>query len=172
MDRENHEERSLAKSLGGAVGECPLPSAHDKLAEAHYFIHEMLENYHHPHEFRYSLSGFLQAARSTTLMLQSDLSSRQGFGEWYVEHQHELATSPDLRLLNQLRVRIVHQDSLVPASFMFAGYLKYGKPKLGFEIPLDPMRDSIEALIDVRRHFTDFAHPHRAWIGEELGIRR
>src|SRR5580692_730231 len=107
MDRENHEERSLAKSLGGAVGESPLPSAHDKLAEAHYFIHEMLENYHHPHEFRYSLSGFLQAARSTTLMLQSDLSSRQGFGEWYVEHQHELATSPDLRLLNQLRVRIV-----------------------------------------------------------------
>jgi hypothetical protein len=38
-------------------GRCPVPSAHDKLEEAHYFIHELIVKYHDPDEFRYSLSA-------------------------------------------------------------------------------------------------------------------
>lgn len=166
------EPKRLAKDLSGSPRECPIPSAHDKLAEAHYFIHEMLENYHYPHEFRYSLSGFLQAARSTTLMLQAELGSRSGFDQWYAERRRELSANPDLRLLNKLRVRVVHENSLVPASSMFVGYLKYRKPKAGFMMPLDPMTGTLIALVGARRTLADFAHPHRIWIGEEFGVQR
>jgi hypothetical protein len=164
--------QSLARSLSGSSNDCPIPSAHDKLAEAHYFIHDMLGNYHRPHEFRYSLSGFLQAARSTTLMLQSELRSRAGFDDWYAGRRQHLSTDADLRLLNRLRVRVVHQNSLVPASSMFAGYLKYRRPKLGFQMPLNPMMDTLAALVETRRVLGDLPHPHRIWIGEELGIQR
>jgi hypothetical protein len=39
----------LAGALAAGDGTCPMPSAHDKVHEAHYFIHQLIENYHYPH---------------------------------------------------------------------------------------------------------------------------
>jgi hypothetical protein len=172
MEKGIPGSKSLAENLSGSPSGCPIPSAHDKLEEAHYFIHEMLGKYHYPDQLRYSLSGFLQAARSTTLILQAELGSRPGFDKWYGQYRQGLGSNSDLRLLNQLRVRVVHQNSLVPASTMFAGCIKYGKPKLGFSMPFDPMTSTLVALVEARRNLAELVHPHRLWVGEEFGVER
>ncbi len=152
---------------------CPVPGTHDKLNEAHHFIHEMADHYHQPDEFRYSLSAFLQAARNITFVLQSELSNKAGFKEFWTNHQNTMRSDSDLKLLNDARITVVHKASLVPASSMFIGHFKYGKPKAGFaSIPLDPMTDSVQALALGREVDDTFEHPHRAWCGEEFGLHR
>jgi hypothetical protein len=152
---------------------CPTPHTHDKLGEAHYFVHQMVDHYHEPDAFRYSLSAFLQAARNITFVLQSEMSGKVGFDEFWKLRQEEMRANADLKLLNDARVTVVHKSSLIPASSMFIGHFKYGRPKSGLaNVPLDPMMESIEALTLGRRASQMFEHPHRMWSGEEFGLQR
>jgi hypothetical protein len=146
--------KHLAHALSGSETACPVPSAHDKANEAHYFLHEMMDHYHKCDRFRYSLSAFVQASRNITFLLQSDLKSRSGFDAWYQPWQAKMKDNPDLQLLNSERVRVVHQESLVPASSMFFGAFENGRNKSGFTgMPMNPMRDSVPTLIEARAHF-------------------
>lgn len=152
---------------------CPTPGAHDKLNEAHYFIHEMANHYHEPDLFRYSLSAFVQAARNITFVLQAEMSGKAGFDKLWTNFQGVMRADPDLKLLNDVRITVVHRSSLVPSSSMFIGHFKYGKPKAGFaSMPLNPMTESIEALVRGRQADDFFVHPHRVWCGEEFGLQR
>ena len=151
---------------------CPVPSAHDKLGEAHYFLHEMITNYHFPDEFRYSLSAFFQSARSATLMIQSELAHHHGFEDWWKAKQDLMRSDADLKLLNDFQVRTFHKSSLIPESRMFAGHFKYGRPKSGLLMSLPPMTPTLPALLSARRLLADQEHPHRMWDGEECGIQR
>lgn len=169
------DSRPLAVSLTGLEDECPIPSTHDKIAEAHYFLHEMIRQYHHPHPFRYSLSGFLQAARSSTLMAQVELAHRDGFKEWWDIRRARMAADPDLKLLNRLRTEVVHQSVLVPASAMTVGLFQYGRLKAGLtHMKADPMVESLVSLLAGRGQSARFygLHPHRSFCGEELGVFR
>jgi hypothetical protein len=83
MSKETKKSGILARTLSGDGAPCPVPSTHDKTNEAHYFLHEMMDHYHDCDRFRYSLSAFLQAARSVTYLLQTELGSRDGFEAWY-----------------------------------------------------------------------------------------
>jgi hypothetical protein len=163
---------TLASQLSQPDEGCPIPFTHDRLAEAHYFIHQVLDNYHHPHPFRFSLSAFLQAARSVTWMLQSELSERSAFTEWYAERRQRMSEDEDFRRLNELRVSVTHRSSLVPGSSTWVGLFKHGRPAAGRGDLTNPFRESFEILLSARRHLTGYVHPHRAWIGEELGLRR
>lgn len=114
MTEANHSEDSPVQRYSGdslqkltflasdlsADGKCPFPSSHDKLSEAHYFIHQMLDNYHYPMEFRFSLNAFLQATRSTTLLLQKELPKDEKFQRWYKTQQEIISQDEDLKLLN------------------------------------------------------------------------
>jgi hypothetical protein len=171
------EENGLAKEVSKGESQehrnCSMPSTHDKLSEAHYFIHQMVDHYHEPDLFRYNLSAFLQAARNVTFVLQSEASDKPDFGVLWKTLQDEMRAEPDLRLLNDSRVTVVHKSSLIPASTMFIGHFKYGKPKSGFvSVPLDPMTQSIVALVHGRKLLQSSEHPHRAWSGEEFGLQR
>jgi hypothetical protein len=170
-DGSRGKANPLASDLSDG-GECPFPSSHDKLTEAHYFMHQMLDNYHYPIEFRYNLNAFLQAARSTTLLLQTELPKSETFEKWYENEQRRMAQDEDLKLLNSLRVTVVHKSSLVPASTMWMGLFKYDERRLGFGNFSDPMIASFGALLTARRHLQGYVHPHRMWVGEELGIER
>ncbi len=135
----------LASALGGSDEPCPIPSAHDKVHEAHYFIHQLIDNYHDPHPFRFHLSAFLSASRSITWMLQKELAYRNGFASWYESQRTRIEDDADLRFLNKLRVGVIHQGSLVPASTAWVGLCKYGEPRLGyggFQSPLGSARNS------------------------------
>ena len=137
MDKEKNSE--LARNLSESGGPCPVPSAHDKTNEAHYFLHEMMEHYHECDRFRFSLSAFLQAARSATLLLQAELSAMDGFAAWYEPWQEKMKRSRVLPTLNSERVRVVHKEALVPASTMFFGRFEYGRWKSGMDgLPLRP----------------------------------
>lgn len=165
----------LSASLAGSEDECPIPSAHDKIGEAHYFIHEMVKQYHHPHPFRYSLSAFLQAARSSTLMLQKELAQADGFEAWWESRRARMAADPDLKLLSELRVEVFHRSALVPASSLTVGLFQYGRLKAGVtRLKADPMTDSLASLLAGRGKMLPLygVHPHRAWSGEELGVQR
>lgn len=170
----------LARALSGSESGCPIPSAHDKLNEAHYFLHEMIDNYHECDKFRYSLSAFLQAARNVTFHLQSDAKHRDGFDDWYKPLQDGMRADTDLALLNSERVRVVHQSALVPASAMFFGAFENGRYKSGFSgLPMNPMQDSVPALIEGRMLFdrgiggsSFLFDPHRSCDCEEYGLTR
>jgi hypothetical protein len=173
--------KHLAQALSGgdADAECPVPSAHDKANEAHYFLHQMIDNYHECDRFRYSLSAFLQAARNVTFHLQSDLKHKDGFDAWYKPQQDKMKSNADLALMNSERVRVVHQEALVPASSMFFGAFENGTWKSGFDsLPLHPMKDSVQALIEARAQFEEgfgeshFLDPYRSCDCEEYGLTR
>jgi hypothetical protein len=169
----------LAQALSGSDSGCPVPSAHDKANEAHYFLHELIEHYHECNRFRYSLSAFLQAARNVTFHLQSELKHRDGFDDWYKPHREKMKANADLVLLNSERVRVVHQEALVPASSMFFGAFENGKYKTGFSgLPMHPMRDSVPALVEGRARFEEgfgkshFLDPYHSCDCEEYGLTR
>jgi hypothetical protein len=140
--------------------------------EAHYFIHQLIDNYHYPHPIRFYLSAFLNAARSITWMLQKELAGRDGFAEWYQSRRQRMKEDLDLRFLNDLRVGVTHQASLVPASTAWVGFCKYGERRLGYGNLQNPMNGSLQLLLLARRHLSGYVHPHRVWIGEELGLHR
>ncbi|MGQ0601714.1 MAG: hypothetical protein ACT4QE_08470 [Anaerolineales bacterium] len=54
------------------IEECLLGEADNKFQEAHYFIEQMMTEYHKPEPFRFSLNAFLQALRSVTFFLQNN----------------------------------------------------------------------------------------------------
>jgi len=177
MADDKDKPQPLARTLGGNESTCPVPNAHDKTNEAHYFLHQMMEHYHDCDRFRYSLSAYLQAARAVTLLLQAEVAHRKDFAMWYAPWQQKMKNNPDLQLLNSERVRVVHKETLVPASTMFFGAFEYGKEKFGFTpLPLDPMQDSVSALIQSRAMFDrekyPLVSPSRAFNCEEYGLTR
>jgi len=82
METRNPEPESLAESLAGDDGVCPIPLTHDRLEEVHYWWHEMARNYHEPNQFRYSLGALVQAGRSVSFMLQKEKHVFADF-RWY-----------------------------------------------------------------------------------------
>lgn len=77
----------------------------------------MARNYHEPEPFRYSLGAFIQAGRSVTLMLQKEKHAFKDFG-WYHKWVEKSKGDPLLLWLNRARVRVFHQHSLEPHSWM------------------------------------------------------
>ncbi len=151
MGKGKTKNGELARTLSESGAPCPVSSAHDKTNEAHYFLHEMMEHYHDCDRFRYSLSAFLQAARSVTLLLQAELTARDGFEAWYHPWREKMKQNKTLTILNSERVRVVHKETLIPASTMFFGRFEYGRWKSGLDgLPLDPMEDSTRALVRYR----------------------
>lgn len=151
---------------------CPVPNTHDKLQEAHWYLHQMQEHYHEPDLFRYSCNAFLQASRSVTFMLQSELGNIAPAKEWYSSQQQLMRDDVDLRLLNDLRVQVVHKEPLLLASNARITHLKNGRDKLSLGIPVPTSMRSLDALIRNRNLPIITPHPQRAFSGEEVGVIR
>jgi len=149
---------------------CPLIGTDEKLDEAHFFLHQVLEAYHDPDPFRYKLNAFLQALRSVTLFLQREGASIPSFAVWYEERLAEMSGDPLLRRFLQGRNLVVHQRPLVAESTVLAGMYRDGRLKLGMELPISPEMPSGQALAIARR--VGLVDEDHAFIGEQAGIRR
>lgn len=112
--------------------ECPVPATHDKLEEAHYFLHGMLFTIHHPDEFRWNLNAFLQACRSVLYLVKADLRRREGFAEWWESANVELNGNPVVRRVIDSRNFAVHERMLNQSSKVDAGLYRGRKMKLVF----------------------------------------
>ncbi len=77
----------------------------------------MAHYYHEPHQFRYALGAFVQAARAVTFMLQKEQRVFKDFA-WYQEWVERAKKDPVLQWLNDARTDFVHRQSLEPKSWL------------------------------------------------------
>jgi hypothetical protein len=177
---KNPEPDSLAESLAGDGGACPIPLTHDRLDEIHYWWHEMGRNYHEPDRFRYSLGAFVQAARSVTFMLQKEKHVFVDF-TWY-QSWVEMATKDfAMSWLQSARTNVVHREALIPGSTLELRCL--GDPRHAHGKDDDPTRIRVSpfqcthyyihtTLFSLSRMFSDHAHEfERRWSMEGLNGR-
>lgn len=115
MERTNVE--TLAEYHAGGVGRCPIPATHDRIAEMHYWWHELARNYHEPDPLRYSLNAFIQGSRNVTFMLKSERSVFKDFSWYESEWVVHAAESDLLRWAKKTRNSVVKQGALMPGSW-------------------------------------------------------
>jgi hypothetical protein len=153
---------------------CPIPMSHDRFVEAHYFLHEMLENYHEPQSFRYSANAFLSAAKSVVELLQMELQPR-GMSAWLRPRRERLLADPILDAFFKGRNIALHQRTLFNASRVEVGLFRDTTTKLARVMDLDHDQPSEAILKSAIPQFVgngkwlDKAHSE---IGMQIGVRR
>jgi hypothetical protein len=112
------DPRTFAQKLAAEGSSCPIPATHDRLAEVHYWWHEMAEMYHEPDPFRYRLGAFAQAARSVTLMLQTEKAIFTDFGFYEKSWVDRMKADPVMKWLDNTRTSTFHRSTLAPSSWL------------------------------------------------------
>lgn len=152
---------------------CPLPSAHQRCAEAQYFIEQSLLNYHTPKQFIYNLNAFIQALRNITFMLQSELNHRETFGAWYEVKRVEMRAIPSLRRMVEARNTVVKQSSLESRSQVACGLFRGRRMKFSMKKEIKPFTDTKEILATTARFVGDlFLGGRHQQVGEQAGVER
>lgn len=113
----NRNPKTLAEKLAADGSACPIPATHDRLAEVHHWWHEMAEWYHEPDLFRYRLGAFAQAARSVTLMLQTEKAIFDDFA-FYENWVAKANADPIMQWLKNTRNSGFHKSALAPSSWL------------------------------------------------------
>lgn len=113
--KPNPDPSSLAEKLAAQGSACPIPLTHDRLHEVHHWWHEMARWYHEPEPFRYRLGAFIQAARTTTFMLQKERSAFDDFS-WYEKWAERSKIDPVISWIASARTDLVHRAALAPDS--------------------------------------------------------
>jgi len=153
--------------------QCPIPATHDRLEEAHYFLHRVLVTIHHPDEFRWNLNAFLQACRSVLHLARSELGKKDDFADWWKIANDELDRDQVVRRVIDSRNLVVHERMLNQSSHVSTGVFRGSKMKvaIGGELPNDWYS---EALLRYTASvwtgvFLDAEHSS---IGEQFGVMR
>lgn len=140
----------------------PVSSAYDKLSsaldrfeEAHFWIHQMEETYHHADYFRWHLNAFLKALKEAPNLVQMALQNEAGFIDWFAEQRNLLNEDPLLKALSKQRDLVVHRSMLIPQSTGTVGTTEGRGFKAGLTVPIHPLEDSDEALIRVAMSLKD-----------------
>ena len=161
------------KAWWAELDDCPIPMAHDRFEEAHYFLHEMLEHYHMPVRFRFSANAFLSALKGVMAMLQTELQPIN-LSKWLQQERTSIDVSdPLLRAFHKGRDIVLHQRALFNESEVEAGLFRDRRLKLtiGFVVPTDaPTEVLLHSAIE---HFTGkYIDEEHSEIGMEVGVRR
>jgi len=82
----------------------------EKLREAEFFLNQMEYSKSNPDTFRYYLSAFLSAARSITLVMQTEFGKYPNFKNWY--EQINIKNDKELAFLNEKRRITIHLNRL------------------------------------------------------------
>lgn len=114
----NRNPKTLAAKLAVAGNACPIPATHDRLTEVHHWWHEMAEWYHEPDPFRYRLGAFAQAARSVTLMLQTEKAIFDNFDFYEKGWVAKASADRIMQWLKNTRNSGFHKSALVPSSWL------------------------------------------------------
>jgi len=148
-----------------------LKDTSDKFAEAHYFLEQLMLEYHNPQPFRWNLNAFLQALRNVTFFLQHDLNEFHGFRDWYEKLQESMKNDLLLRKFRDGRNIIVKQHNLNIKSTAHIGIYRNRKLKLAInlEIPNNIPSNQLLKTMTVKLDLIDKEH---FAIGEEYGIKR
>ncbi|OGT01212.1 MAG: hypothetical protein A2143_04935 [Gallionellales bacterium RBG_16_57_15] len=152
---------------------CPIPSTHEKCAEARYFLVQCLLNYHSPQAFLYNLNAFIQAFRNITFMLQSEELRPHNFLAWYEVKQNEMRNMPTLRRLVDARNIVVKQSSLTAKSKVMCGLFRGRRMKLSMGKEVKPFIETKTILEATSKYVGEFfLGGRRDIIGEQAGVER
>ncbi|MFF1384105.1 hypothetical protein ACFVWT_11140 [Arthrobacter sp. NPDC058288] len=168
------QSRNRDEESGGE--QCPVPLAHERLEEAHWQLHQMMDHYHHPAQFRFSCNAFLHSLKSVLDMLRIDLE-RKGQNDWRRQRLDALKADPVFRAFSEGRDMVVHRGSLVNSSRVDLGLIKYDKVKFAIQQDLrsdQPSHDLLAHLVEKNAETEHglFVPPDHPFLGEQLGVRR
>lgn len=143
MDNANHScwHEELNRALDN------LPSAFDRLQEAHFWLHSMEDHYHSADHFRWCLGAFLKCLKEIPNIMEMELQNKAGFKDLYKPHKEALRQDDLHQFLIKKRDRIVHGRILIPASACTVGVTELRGIKLGAGFPINPREDSDTAMI-------------------------
>lgn len=114
----NRNPKTLAEKLAAQGSTCPIPATHDRLAEVHHWWHEMADLYHEPDPFRYRLGAFAQAARSVTLILQTEKAVFENFDFYEKDWVARAKADPIMQWLKNTRTNGFYRSALAPSSWL------------------------------------------------------
>ncbi|MFI0487204.1 hypothetical protein [Actinomadura sp. 9N215] len=151
---------------------CPLPMAHDRFEEAHWFLHQMMDTYHHPAIFRYSTNAFLSALKAVAEMLRTEMKAN-GHEVWVGQMFERFKADPVLLKFNNSRNIVIHHRSLLHGSRIETGLFRGRKLKLASRIDVDHDADSGDILSFIQSKWLGsmLDEGHSA-LNEQLGVRR
>lgn len=145
-------------------------NTHDKFQESHYFISEMVHNYHEPEPFRWNFNAFLQSIRSVTFVMQKELKDQNIEDTWYKKEQEWMKTDKILLAVVEGRNIVVHQGMIQQSSNAEMGMYRGTMLKLAAMMPVPPHIPS-KRLLEIAKTL-DFVDEEHMAIGEQYGVRR
>lgn len=156
----------------GGSWTCPLPHSHDRIAEAHYFLHRLEEEYHNPALFRFHLNAYIAAIRAVHELLQKELE-KQGQVAWWKKRRKEFVEDPVLSRFARGRNLSLHQRAILQGSRVSIGLFRGRRLKLTIrsDIHSDETSEAmLERILPSAVGF--FIDDEHAAIGEQLGVQR
>jgi hypothetical protein len=129
-----------------------LPSSFDRMDEAAWFIRLMEENYHNADKFRWSLNSFLRTLKEIMQVVTVEVQHDKKLIELTAKKKAELSSDPLLSYLFKQRDIVVHQSMLKPLSKGYIGFTRGRGLKLGVGLPIDPLVDSVQAILKYISH--------------------
>ena len=154
--------------------QCPTPSAHARLNEAHRLWHQASDNYNDSEGFRVNLNACIQALRNVTFVLQKEKSLIPNFDEWYSKWQDKLRNHDILKWLVEARNVIVKEGDLETKSRVRVAVLSNYYDPPAFEVNDDPMISTkdVAAMMssDIPEHLiaNGILRVERKWISIDL----
>lgn len=172
-DEDDQLELQDDDDIGGSASwKCPLPHAHDRFTEAHYFLHQLEKNYHDPALFRFHLHAFIAALRAVHELLQKELE-RAGQVAWWKERKREFADDLVLARFAHGRNISLHQRAIVKGSRIAVGLFRGRKLKLTTQMHVESDETSQSLLLRMVPLHTGFLiDEEHAAFGEQIGVER
>src|SRR5690348_4165634 len=85
-----------------------MTDTRDKLNEAAFFLAQVKTSTENKDAFRFNLSAFLSALRSTTFFMKAEYTHSQGFLTWYESKLAEMDADSILRFFKKQRNNTIH----------------------------------------------------------------
>lgn len=155
-----------------AAHSCPIPMAHDRFDETHWFLHQMLDRYHYPDLFRYNTNAFLSALKAVVEVMRAELNVA-GHQTWMAQKFDEIKKDPVLSRFNEGRNIVIHHRSIVKGSRIESGVFRNYDLKLAMRMKVNHDASSEDILRFFQSRMIGFIldEKHSA-LGEQLGVRR
>ncbi|MCX5824091.1 MAG: SEC-C domain-containing protein [Deltaproteobacteria bacterium] len=129
------------------IENCPTPSAHSRLNDAHRLWHQAEANYNDPDSFRVNLNACIQTLRNVTFVLQKEKSRIPNFDGWYAGWQSTLREDNILRWLVDARNVIVKEGDLETLSRVRVAILDSYNGSPHHEMNVEPMATTKDIAI-------------------------
>lgn len=119
-----------------------LHPAFDRFNEAHWYLHQIEDNYHFSDPVRWNINAFLRSLKEIPQLISMAVQNDHALLEWYQLRRKELVADPIIGQLSVARDYLVHQGTLFPNSSAAVGITEGRGMKFGMSFPLNCQEDS------------------------------